>query len=303
MTKPLGGTELMANRIGSDCNQSLLPHFQIIHSRVRDLDPDKKKILVLHDLPGDPEAQHLKDGGWEKFDQLVFVSHWQQQMFNLYLGVPIEKGIVLRNAIEKIETHAKPTDKIRLIYTSTPHRGLNILVPVFERLAKEFDNVELDVFSSFDLYGWPQRNVPYQQLFDRIEAHPNMNYHGAKSNKQVREALKQAHIFAYPSTWQETSCLCLIEAMSAGLMCIHSSLAALPETSMALTSMYGYKEDLVDHAELFYAELRNAILLYQNPNTRSQVQVYLNNVKQMSDFVYSWDARRSQWDQLMKSMM
>lgn len=300
---PMGGTELMANRILEGCNPSLLEHFQIIHSRVRDLDPDKKKILVLHDLAGDPEVAHLKDGGWEKFDQLVFVSHWQQQQYNLFLGVPFEKGIVLKNAIEPIETHQKPNGKIRLIYTSTPHRGLNILYPVFAELAKEFDNIELDVYSSFNLYGWPERDKPFQDLFKQLEDHPQVNYHGSQPNHVVREALKNAHIFAYPSTWQETSCLCLIEAMSAGLMCIHSSLAALPETSMGLTPMYGYIETPDDHAQRFYLELRNAIQMHSVDNIRRQIEVYQNNVKQMVDYTYGWNNRRTQWDQLMKGMM
>lgn len=304
MNKPQGGTELMADRIQRDCNRSLLEHFQIIHSRVREIDEGKKQILVLHDLPGDPEAQHLKDGGWEKFDQLVFVSNWQQQQFNQYLGVPYQAGIVLKNAIEPIEKHQKPDDgKIRLIYTSTPHRGLGILYSVFEELAKEFSNIELDVYSSFKLYGWEHRDEPFKELFQKLEDHPQINYHGAQPNNVVRKALTSANIFAYPSVWQETSCLCLIEAMSAGCMAVHSSLAALPETSMGLTSMYGFIEDLSTHAQRFYLELRNAIQLYQVANIRKQLEVQLNNTKVMADYVYSWSNRRAQWDQLMRSMI
>jgi len=83
-----GGTELMQERLHQRLDPEILNKFQIIPTRVRDIDPDRKTILWLHDLHGDPEVQHLKNGGWEKFDKLVFVSHWQQQMFNAYLGVP-----------------------------------------------------------------------------------------------------------------------------------------------------------------------------------------------------------------------
>ena len=94
-----------------------------------------------------------------------------------------------------------------------------------------YDNVHLDVFSSFNAYGWAERDEPYQELFDKIEAHPQMTYHGFKPNNIVRNALQKAHIFAYPSIWMETSCIALMEAMSAGLMCVHPNLAALPETA------------------------------------------------------------------------
>lgn len=301
----MGGTELMAHRIERDCNKSLLQNMQVIHSRPRELDPNKKKIYVLHDLPGDPEVQHLKDGGWEKYDKLVFVSHWQQEMYNLYLGVPYSAGTVLRNAIEPIEAHEKPNpkEKIKLIYFSTPHRGLDILYAAFSQLSKEYDNIELNVFSSFQLYGWPERDEPYKQMFDLMRKHPKINYHKAVSNERIREELKQSHIFAYPSTWKETSCLCLIEAMSAGCLAVHSSLAALPETSMGLTSMYGYTEDPQRHANQFYLELKNAVELHRNQNTYKMVRQQCANTKSLADYQFNWKNRKLEWNGLMKSLL
>ena len=35
--------------------------FQFISTRVRSLEPDKQRILWIHDLANDPEVQHLKD--------------------------------------------------------------------------------------------------------------------------------------------------------------------------------------------------------------------------------------------------
>ena len=58
-----GGTELMKEELYKRLDKELLDKFQIIPSRVRDLEDDKYKVLWLHDLPMDPESQHLKDGG------------------------------------------------------------------------------------------------------------------------------------------------------------------------------------------------------------------------------------------------
>ena len=256
----MGGTELMAHRIETMIGPELLAGVQIIHSRARNIDPNRKTIYVLHDLPNDPEVQHLKNDGWKKYDLLVFVSHWQKQAYETYLGIPPSAGIVISNAIVPIEDHHKPADKVRLIYFSTPHRGLEILYPVFDALYKQHkDNIELKVFSSFDLYGWESRDAPYAPLFAAMKDHPGVAYSKSISNDQIREELKHSHIFAYPSIWPETSCLCLIEAMSAGLTCVHSSLAALPETSMGLTHMYEYHEDINVHANRFYEELNVVI--------------------------------------------
>lgn len=299
----MGGTELMAKRMERDINPSLLSQFQIIHSRFRKFHRNRKPIMVLHDLPGDPEVQHLKDGGWKKFDLLIFVSHWQQEMYNLYLGVPYSAGIVLKNAIEPIEKHTKPDDKIRLIYHSTPHRGLDILYAAYDQLCKEYDDIELNVFSSFELYGWGQRDEAFRDLFDKMRDHPRINYNKSVPNERIREELKRSHIFAYPSKWQETSCLCLIEAMSAGLQCVHSSLAALPETSMGLTDMYGYIEEPQLHAQRFYLELKNAIDTHRNKNKRKYLEQRLTNMKALADYHYNWNHRALQWENVLKSLL
>ena len=297
-SKAMGGTELLAHRLVDNVPKKHLRDWQIHISRLGEVDKNKRQLLWVHDLANDPAVAHLKNGGWNKFERIIFVSHWQQEMYNLYLGVPYSHGVVIRNAIDPIEEHTKPDDgTIRLIYTSTPHRGLDILYTVFDTLTKVYDNIELDVYSSFDLYGWKARDKPYEELFDSIKAHPKMNYHGAVSNDKLREALKKSHIFAYPSTWQETSCLCLIEAMSAGLTCVHSSLAALPETSMMQTMMYTYSENMLHHANIFYANLHAAIALHNNPDLKT-----LNSyTKSIADSKYNTNRFASQWQGLLKT--
>jgi glycosyltransferase involved in cell wall biosynthesis len=298
LSKPArGGTELMADRINS-LPPELLSQFQIIHSRVREIDASKKKIYVLHDLAGDPEVEHLKNGGWQRFDKLVFVSHWQQQMYNAYLGVPFSAGVVLQNAIEPIAPHVKPKeDKVRLMYFSTPHRGLELLYPSFDYLYKKYNDIELNVYSSFNLYGWEQRDKPYEPLFEKLRQHPGINYSKAVTNDIIREELKRSHILAYPSIWQETSCLVMIEAMCAGLTCVHSSLAALPETAMGCTYMYDYTENHRDHVNRFTQTLEEAIL-----DTLAGYTVSEERVEFIND-TYSWESRKIQWENLLTSML
>jgi glycosyltransferase involved in cell wall biosynthesis len=296
--KPRGGTELMAGRINT-LPAELLSQFNIMHSRDVNMSVTKKNILVLHDGVLDPMHDHLRDGGWKKFDKIVFVSHWQKQQFRDYMELPASASVVLKNAITPIEEHTKPRDKIRLVYFSTPHRGLNLLYAAFVELAKEFSNLELNVFSSFDLYAWPERDIQYQELFEKLEAHPQINYSKSVSNDQIREELKRNHILAYPSTWEETSCLVLIEAMSAGLLCVHSSLAALTETSLSLTRMYDYHENPTRHVNQFYAHLRQAILTYADDNTQTGLLMQ----KAVADKVYSWDNRKEEWKSLLASLL
>lgn len=295
----MGGTERMKFTLGEKLNPEILDKFQIICSRVRDIDSNLIPIYWLHDLPGDPESEHLKAGGYTKFEKLVFVSNWQMQAYINHYKIPWYKCLVMQNAIEPIPMHEKKYDKIKLIYHTTPHRGLQLLVPVFIKLAEKYNNIELDVFSSFKIYGWEHRDEPYQALFDMCKEHPKINYHGYQPNDVVRNALQEAHIFAYPSIWLETSCIALIEAMSAGCLCVHPNYGALYETSANLTWMYQYQEDTRDHIVSLYNELDRAISNIQNENlVRS-----LETTKSYVDAVYSWDRRTSEWETLLTSIV
>lgn len=287
----IGGTERMKNGLAERLDPEILDKFQIICSRVRDIDPKLIPIYWLHDLPEDPESEHLRSGGWNKFEKNVFVSNWQLQSYIKHFGMPWYKCRVLQNAIEPIEYIPKKQGKIKIIYHTTPHRGLNILIPVFIKLAEKYDNIELDVFSSFKIYGWEDRDKPYEQLFDACRNHPQINYHGFQPNEVVRTALQEAHIFAYPSVWLETSCIALMEAMSAGCLCIHPNYGALYETASNFTWMYQFKEDMRDHMVIMYSLLERAI----NDVMNNDIQESLETSRNYINTFYSWDRRAREW--------
>ena len=209
----MGGSELMMTRLYDSLGDEL-DDFQIILSRVRELEDGKWRILWCHDLAEDPEAQHLANGGWQKFHMIVFVSNWQRQSYVDRFNIPWSKTVVMQNAIMPFND-PKPGPRIpgvapiKMIYHTTPHRGLELLYPIVDRLS-ESHNVQLNVYSSFKVYGWEQRDEPYKDLFKKIEDHPSMTYHGAVDNSEIRAALVGTDIFLYPCIWQETSCLSLI---------------------------------------------------------------------------------------------
>lgn len=305
----MGGTELMGIGLEKYVDKELLDKFQIIRSRVRDIDPEKTTLLWLHDLPQDPESAHLSDVmSRARFKKIICVSNWQLQMYNLMHRIPYSECVVMKNAIEPIpaEMIDKKSDKIKLIYTPTPHRGLNILLPVFDALCKVHDNLELDVYSSFALYGWSERDAEFEALFEQCRNHPNINYHGSQPNSVVREALGKSHIFAYPSTWMETSSICTMEAMSAGNIVVTPNLAALPETTAGYAMMYQWDEDLNVHANRFYQVLNNAIMVWKNamtsPEEAAGLQNHLNLQKTHADYMYSWERRAQEWTALLKDM-
>jgi UDP-glucose:(glucosyl)LPS alpha-1,2-glucosyltransferase len=293
-----GGTEISKRTIAKYVPESLAESCQIIASRVRDLNEEKIRVYWHHDLPEDPEVNHLKDeSSRNRFHKFVFVSNWQLNDFVTKLGIPMDnRSIVIENPIEPMPYTPKNfDDKINLIYFSTPQRGLQILIPVVKELAKKYPNIHLDVFSSFKIYGWEDADKNFEPLYEEIRQHPNMTYHGFAHQEVIREHLQKAHILAYPNIWKETSCRVLMESMSAGLMCIHPNLAALPDTSGGLTSMYQFDNDMNKHASLFLNYLEHAI----NVVDTDDVQKYLRFVKAYADNRFNIERIASQWNNLL----
>ena len=296
----MGGTELMNKALYERVDKDLLDEFFIIKSRVSVLDKDKPNVLWLHDTWNDPEVQHLKEKeSRDKFAKLVFVSNYQLATYNMALGVPYANATILRNAIDPIEYKEKDKDVIRIIYHTTPHRGLNLVVAAVNAIAKEFgDKIHLDVFSSFEAYGWKERDKPYEEMFEEIRQHPQMTYHGYQSNEVVRSALQEAHIYAYPSVWPETSCISAIEAMSAGCEVVCPNFAALPETTGNFARMYQFNEDMNEHANVFANQLYQSVIEHRDPNLQKKLMFQKNWV----DNFYNWDLRAAEWTDMLKNI-
>ena len=298
-----GGTEIAKRMLGDIIDPKLLEEFQIVCSRQRDFDWEKIRVFWCHDLPEDPESAKFKDKGFlNSFHKFVFISDWQYQRYQLVHGLPYDdKSIVLESGIEPAPESCleKDNDTIRLVYTSTPQRGLEIIVPVFKYLTERHKNIHLDVFSSFKIYGCDEMDKQFEPLYDEIREHPNMTYHVFVPNNELKEHLNKSHIFAYPSTWVETSCRAMLEAMSAGLVCVHPNYGALAETSGSLNIMYQGNIDKGKHANVFVNHLNAAIEFVKSNNHKDMI----NFNKTFVDSRYNIQRIKGMWELMMKNLL
>lgn len=300
-TRSRGGTELLIEELERHVDPDLLSRVRIYPSRTAEaIDPATVNLYWLHDIPGDPGSEHLMNGGWRRFDRLVFVSNWQMQQYISAYGIPWHKCTVVLNAIETMDLPCrKPDDRVRLIYHTTPHRGLAILVPVFIALCEQHDGLELDVFSSLKIYGWDEADRQFEPLYEQCRRHPCIRYHGSVDYRVVRECLGEAHIFAYPNIHKETSCRALMEAMTSGCLAVHPNYGALYETAAGLTWMYPWHESPQSHADIFYMNMMHAIAAVRSHAVASNLALQ----KTYADSCYSWSMRRQHWNALLASVL
>ena len=289
--KPLGGTELLYNSLSSKIDFS---HVNLILSICHYdlLSNSKPNILWQHLNWNEQNTQLLADEEYvQKLDSIVFVSHWQHEQFRKKYPLDNVKCYVIQNATEKFENekaHPKP-DKIKLIYTSTPWRGLEVLIQVLKQLDRD---VDVDVYSGSQIYGphfYESTKGQFDVLYEDLKK-LNVNHIEYAPNETVRHAVAQSHILAYPSIFEETSCLAAIEGLSGGCKIVTTNYGALPETCGVFADYTSIGPNLVNE---YTKSLQNAIDTYWDNYEERVTQRY--HYKQF----WSWDKRILQWESFL----
>ncbi len=298
-TPPMGGTELILGHLKAAFPE-LTDKVQIIMSRPQSVKlEDKPRILWLQDLPQDPASAPLRDNSYRSnFNALVFASHWQQQMYNYVLGIPFGQGVVIKNAVPLLDVDLpKPRgEKLQFIYTSTPHRGLVFLAEAARRLAEVRQDWELHIYSSLKIYGWNEQDKQFEGMYDLLKNIPGVVYHGSVPNPEVRGAVKNAHVFVYPSSYMETSCMAIQEAMMAGCLAITTNFGALPETCAEWAWMYQFDE----RPEVMVTRTLNTMIKALDTYDTPVVQETLQLQQLYFQRYYSFESRLAQWKNLLE---
>lgn len=287
LTKYVDLSKYNVNIINSKCRKELI-------------DLDKNNILWQHVPADQPVVQGMRDKYFNRMiDAYVYVSHWQHEKFRYIHHIPLENAYIIKNAIEPIEFIEKPKDRIKLIYTSMPYRGLKILLDAFELLNR--NDVDLEVYSSTIIYGEEYveyEGDKYESLFERARNMKGVNYRGYAPHPEVIKALQESHIFAYPCIFEETACLSMIEAGAAGCNLVVTNIGGLPETGSVYANLVPIQADEELLVKNYAEALNNTIDNYWSDKNQQ-------HLKEQSEFYnkhYSWETRKSDWIALLDSL-
>jgi len=303
--KPLGGTQLINNYLHENLD---LDGFHIWPTTFDGKEIDPNVINVYH--------QHLEASLGDMktifteeriglMDAVVFVSHWQYEDYLInFPWLDASKCHIIKNATSTFPEPNKTTDgKLKAIYTSTPFRGLELVPEIWKRLDR--DDIELDVYSSLDIYGKDfadkvRNNIgsKYDDLFEELDSISGINYKGYVSNKEVKQACLDAHVYLYPAIIMETSCLSLMEAMAGGCASICTNLGALPETGseFAYFSLMSFDDDALINN--FVEKINFVCDNYWTKEVQEKLERQLSFYREN----YSWEVRLKEWEALLKDL-
>jgi len=197
----------------------------------------KLKILWTHDVHAGMDPSAID--GVKAADLIFCLSHWHKNYFHsVYPFLNWDKVIVTRNGIDVARFAAEPK-KIgnRLIFTSSPDRGLDRLLDLFPRIKDQVPDAELHVYYGFVTWEKMAELRNDQAARDQIAGFkrrmaetPGVVAHGRVGQKELAEAFLASKVLAYSTEFTETSCISAAEAQAAGCVPVTTALAALNET-------------------------------------------------------------------------
>ncbi|MGF1623249.1 MAG: glycosyltransferase [Alphaproteobacteria bacterium] len=267
--------------------------------------PEGARLLLWtgHDID-QPGVTPLADAGVRaQWDAFALVSDWQTARFVTEFGLAPSQVGVLRNAIapvfERLAINGKAFhEPASLAYTSTPFRGLHVLLHAMPAIRAAEPTTALKVYSSMSLYH--SADDPFGKLYEWARREPGVHYSPAIPQALLPGALEDVSILAYPNTFDETSCIAVMEAMAAGCRVVTTRRGALPETTA------GYARLVEPDADLRVLSARFAAAVTEElRRRRADPQAYADEIDSQVDHVnrtMTWANRAADWTRWLATL-
>ena len=251
----------------------------------------KLKCLDLHDVmsPSDFPKERL-----ENIDMIFVKTDYHR---TLYPNVPDDKFVNISNGIDLKRFSKKvKKQKGRCIYSSTPNRGLDIVLKHWHRIKEEVPQAELHVY-----YGWntfyeleknnPERVKWMKSIQDQMNQ-PGIVGHGRVGQGELSDDMMKTDVWLYPTYFEEINCITALENQAAGVIPIATNFAALKETvTDSIPKIYGdiYEPDVQEEwVDLTIKTLQNE----DRDNIRPTLEKFASG--------FSWEKIAEQWDKELR---
>jgi glycosyltransferase involved in cell wall biosynthesis len=150
-------------------------------------------------------------------------------------------GVVGGNCNAEVCPECKGTRQIvrnphRLMYASSPDRGMEYLLEMFPRIREMVPDAELHIYYGFDNIEKVVQHLGQnsrvghrtQRLRDLLEQ-PGVHYHGRTGQPELLREWFKAGLWVHPSNFTETSCITCMDAQACGAIPITGPVWAIAE--------------------------------------------------------------------------
>lgn len=255
----------------------------------------------------EPSMARLAEAGErDAWDHFVFKSNWQADTLRAAFALDPKRISIISNAVAPCFTAQPPRQSFFfharrppvLYFSSAPFRGLQVLADAFPLISKALPGTRAVVYGSMKPYRQRGDDRQFKALYDRCRS-AGMDYVGGLSQPHLAQALREADVLAFPSTYPETSCITLMEAMVSEALIVSRPLGAIPETcaGFGLLMPGAPPGDPAILARQFADYLVKIVnLTYGDPRGVAQ---HLRAQRRYALANYDWVGKAAEWDALL----
>jgi glycosyltransferase involved in cell wall biosynthesis len=191
--------------------------------------------LWCHDVPDQRQAHK-----YNLADKVVTLSNYQRSLFKAVSDLPNSKLLVLQNGLDAAATAAAASraagerDPHAVFYGSSGDRGLLHLLRMWPSVRDAVPDARLFATYRTDLMRWPTNPKTWFDIADAIErlgaTLPGVTFYPGLPHDEYLSQAARCGVWAYPSNFEEISCIVAMEMQALGLEPVATDLAALMET-------------------------------------------------------------------------
>jgi len=247
--------------------------------------PKAKKILWLQDA-----SPVERDYDFNKVDEIVVSSQWHADYLTTLKGQGIPKGklkIIPLGVNKSLFRNERKKNKFKVMYSSNPNRGLDILGDMWEEITARIPQIQLSV-----AYGWEglktwrtdeewKKSVEKEQanILEKFRSFDNVNFMGRLTKKELADEMLESTFLLYSCSFFETFSLTVFEAQIAGMVVITSDLGALHTT----VNDYGNRKIVGDPKSAEYKKVFiDSLIALINDKKELELCSNYNRVKTLS---------------------
>ena len=188
---------------------------------------DAPTYLWAHDLLT-PTVESQRN-----FKKMMTLSSFHTRYTKAMCGVPDDMFFQSRNGIvkekfEKVQRKAKNRNK--LVWMSSPDRGLDRAMKVCDLVRNVYPNIELHVYYGLEnLYKYGLGSMA-DDLKAKMSERPWVKYHGFTEQSKMYEEVSDAVVWVHPCNFIETFCITALEMQALGIYPVTRRLGALADT-------------------------------------------------------------------------
>lgn len=209
-----------------------------------------KTVLWCHDLycPG------IENTG--NYEKLAVLSPFHKKYVQGLFDIPDSKIFLTANGVanfSKFKAAAKRPYKV--IYASSPDRGLDHVIAALDIVKAKGYLVELHVFYGFENMITMGKNAEAQKYLDLVNKRAWIVNHGNTLNSKLPQMYSDACLWLYPTNFTETFCINALEMVLSGIYPIFRDYGAVPDTLAEYLKLGMAEKHNVDPSDsVFWAE-------------------------------------------------